>query len=109
MTRSEELLANYSAAALFAASARRVKPEFQLYDKEVPALIHLCRLVDGLPLAIELAAGWTNVLSLADIVAEIEQGLSFLESYLHDLPDRHRNMTTVFEVSWRRLAKDERL
>ncbi len=108
VTQSEELLADYSAAGLFAASARRVKPDFQLYDREVPALIHLCRLVDGLPLAVELAAGWTNVLSLADIVVEIEHGLSFLESDLYDLPDRHRNMKAVFEVSWQRLASDER-
>ena len=107
VTKPERLLANYSAAALFVASARRVQPDFQLYDEEAPALIHLCRLVDGLPLAVELAASWTNVLSLDDIVAEIEQGLSFLESDLHDLPDRHRNMEAVFEVSWRRLAKTE--
>jgi predicted ATPase len=104
---SEQLLANYSAPALFAASARRVKPDFHLYDEELPALIRLCRLVDGLPLALELAAAWTNVLSLSDIVAEVEQGLSFLESDLHDLPDRHRNMEAVFEVSWRRLARAE--
>jgi predicted ATPase len=104
---SERLVANYAAAALFAASARRVKPDFQLHDEDVSALIRLCRLVDGLPLAVELAAGWTNVLSLDDIVTEIEQGLSFLESDLHDLPDRHRNMEAVFDVSWRRLTKAE--
>ncbi|HSG17227.1 MAG TPA: BTAD domain-containing putative transcriptional regulator [Anaerolineae bacterium] len=109
VANSEELLANYSAAGLFAASARRVKPDFQLSDQEVPGLIRLCRLVDGLPLAIELAAGWTNVLSLADIVTEIEHGLSFLESDLHDLPDRHRNMKVVFEVSWQQLAREEQL
>jgi len=109
VTKSEQLLASYSGAALFAASAQRVKSDFQLQDEEVPALIRLCRLVAGLPLAVELAAGWTNVLSLGDIMTEIEQGLSFLESDLHDLPDRHRNMEAVFEVSWQRLAKAEQL
>jgi len=107
VTQSEQLLANYEAAALFVASARRVRSDFRLQDEEVPALIRLCRLVDGLPLAVELAAGWANVLSVADIVAEIEQGLFFLESDLHDLPDRHRSMEAVFDVSWRRLAKAE--
>ncbi len=107
VTDSEQLLADYSAAALFATSARRVQPDYQLHDEEVPALIRLCRSVDGLPLAIELAAGWTSVLSLTDIVAEIEQGLSFLESDLHDLPDRHRSMEAVFDVTWRRLANAE--
>ncbi len=107
VTHSDHLLANYSAAALFTASARRLDPDFQINDEEVCLLIRLCRLVDGLPLAIELAAGWTNVLSLADIVAEIEHKLSFLKSNLNDLPDRHRNMDAVFEVSWRRLNQTE--
>jgi predicted ATPase len=105
--QTERLLADYSAVALFVASARRVKPDFHLQDEEAPALIDLCRLVEGLPLAVELAAGWTYVLSIGDILAEIEQGLSFLESDLADLPDRHRSMEAVFEVTWRRLAADE--
>jgi DNA-binding SARP family transcriptional activator/predicted ATPase len=109
VTNSEELLSDYPAAGLFAASARRVKPDFRLYEEEVPALTDLCQLVDGLPLAIELAAGWANVLSLDDIVLEIRRGLSFLESDLSDLPDRHRNLEAVFDVSWRRLTRAEQM
>ena len=45
--------------------------------------------------------------TMDDIVAEIAQGLSFLESDLHDLPDRHRSMEAVFDVSWRRLSESE--
>jgi DNA-binding SARP family transcriptional activator/predicted ATPase len=104
---SEELLNSYSAAALFAAGALRLNAGFQLQDIEVAPLIRLCRMVDGLPLAIELAAGWTAVLSITDIETEIEQKLSFLESRLHDLPDRHRNIEAVFDVSWRRLIQAE--
>ncbi len=103
-----QLLADYSAADLFAVSARRINPEFKLRDDETKALIELCQLVEGLPLAMELAAGWTNVLSIKDIVAQLEEGLSFLESDLADLPDRHRSMEAVFEVTWRRLPDEER-
>ena len=48
-----------------------------------------------------------NVLSLDDILAEIEQGLSFLESDLKDLPDRHRSMEAVFDATWRQLTQAE--
>lgn len=107
VTEAEQLLTSFSAAALFASSARLVEPCFELDDGDVASLIQLCRLVDGMPLALELAAGWVNVLSLPDIVAEIEQGLSILESDLVDLPDRHRNMEAVFDFSWRQLAPAE--
>ena len=100
---TKNIIANYSAVALFVTCAQRVQPDFQLFDEEMHAIIRLCQLVDGLPLAIELAAGWVTVLSLDDIVAEIEKGLSFLESDLYDLPKRHRNMEAVFDVSWYRL------
>ena len=105
--KSERLLADYSAADLFTATARRVRPDFHLHENEVSSLIRICHLVDGLPLAVELAAGWTNLLPLAGIAAEIEQSLSFLESDLRDLPDRHRNMEAVFDVSWGRLSTAE--
>ncbi len=103
----EQLLEEFSAPALFASSARRVQPDFVLREDEMTPLIRLCQLVDGLPLAIELAAGWMNVLSLGDILAEIEQGLSFLESDLKDLPDRHRSMEAVFDATWRQLTQAE--
>lgn len=107
VTNASQLITDYSAANLFVSSAQRTVSDFELSDSDIPAIIRLCHLVDGLPLAIELAAGWTNVLSVADIVAEIEKGLSFLFSDFSDLPDRHRSMEAVFNVSWNRLAVDE--
>lgn len=104
---SGQLEAGYAAAGLFMSTARRVKPDFQLSEDEVKALVQICHLVDGLPLAVELAAGWANLLSLTDISAEIEHSLSFLESDLRDWPDRHRSMEAVFNVSWRRLSSAE--
>jgi DNA-binding SARP family transcriptional activator/predicted ATPase/tetratricopeptide (TPR) repeat protein len=103
----ERLISDYAAAALFVACAQRVQADYHLREEEIPALNRLCNLVDGLPLALELAAGWANILSVEAIVIEVEQGLSFLKSDLRDLPDRHRSMEAVFEVSWRRLSSNE--
>ncbi|MCA9877013.1 MAG: XRE family transcriptional regulator, partial [Thermomicrobiales bacterium] len=67
----------------------------------------LCRRLDGLPLAIELAAAWVRVLSCREIVTEIEAGLEFNTTTLHDLPDRHRSMRAVFDHSWQLLSVGE--
>jgi DNA-binding SARP family transcriptional activator/predicted ATPase/predicted negative regulator of RcsB-dependent stress response len=76
---------------------------------EVDEAIHqLCRLVDGLPLALELAADWVSATSLNNIIFEIEHGLDFLATDLRDLPPRHRSIQAVFETSWKMLGGDER-
>ncbi|MCA9934202.1 MAG: hypothetical protein H6662_09485 [Ardenticatenaceae bacterium] len=89
--------ADYPAIQLFADRARRLKPDCAL---DVTAVSHICQLVEGLPLALELAAAWIRVLPLAEIAAEIEQGLDFLTSPLRDAPDRHRSVRILFEGSW---------
>jgi predicted ATPase/DNA-binding SARP family transcriptional activator/predicted negative regulator of RcsB-dependent stress response len=72
------------------------------------ALQRLCQLVEGLPLALELAAAWVNTTSLNNMVAEIERGLDFLATDLRDLPLRQRSIQAVFETSWKMLEGDER-
>jgi len=69
---------------------------------------HICHLVNGMPLAILLAAAWLEVLSLAKIAAEIERTYEFLEIDLQDMPTRHRSMRAVFEQSWNLLGASER-
>ncbi len=93
--------------ALFAANAQRVRAHQQLSDAERDTALQICRLVEGLPLAIELAAGWPRVLSCAEIADEIKHNLDFLASTVLGIADRHRSMTVVFEHSWRLLTKDE--
>ena len=99
---------SYSAAALFLAAARRIRPDFQLDDHNWPAIRDICRLTAGMPLAIELAAGWLELLTPADIAAEISQNLDFLESGWQDLPERQRSMRAVFDASWKILSPAER-
>ena len=68
----------------------------------------ICRLVQGMPLAILLAAAWMEMLSPAEIVAELSQGYDLLQADLRDLPDRQRSMQAVFDASWRMLDNAER-
>jgi len=98
---------SYSALALFIQHARQVDLNFQLSDQEYPFIAHICRLVEGLPLAIILAATWVRLLSCREIAQEIEQSLDFLTSAWPDVPERHRSMRAVFDHSWRLLSPVE--
>lgn len=71
-------------------------------------IARICRLVGGMPLAIELAAGWVDTLTLSDIAAEIEHGLDLLTVEVRNGPARHRSMRAVFDASWWRLGAAER-
>ena len=104
---ADEGMANYGALQLFESHAQRIRPDLKLIDKEREAAIRICQRVDGMPLAIELAAAWVNVLSCEEIADEIEHGFDFLSSTLRDVPERHRSLRAVFEHSWKRLAKPE--
>ena len=95
---------SYSAAELFSETARRLRGDFSL-DNEYPRVIRICQLVEGMPLALELAAGWMTTLTCAEIVYEVERNLDFLTSETRDLPERHRSMQAVFEHSWQLLTQ----
>lgn len=102
----EEPLA-YGAIRLFVEAARRVRPDFSLAEEEKD-VIRICQLVDGIPLAIELAAAWTKTLSCAEIADEIERNVDFLSTRMRNLPPRHRSMRAAFDYSWQLLKDDER-
>ncbi|MCL4301526.1 MAG: tetratricopeptide repeat protein [Anaerolineae bacterium] len=100
-------LERYDAVQLFVQSAARARVKFSL-AAERAAVVRLCRLVEGMPLAIELAAAWLKVLPVEAIVAEIERGLDILTSRHQNVPERHRSMRVVLEQSWQLLAAHER-
>ncbi len=104
---ADELLEEYSSAQLFLQSARRALPSFELHSGETQELALICRLLGGMPLAVELSAGWIDMLSMSDITAEIEQGLDLLETSTQDIPERQRSVEAIFEGTWRRLSPDE--
>jgi len=93
----------YSAVQLFLRGAHRVEPGFALGDDNVADVVHLCHLVEGIPLALLLAAAWVRALSSSEIAAEVEQGIDILASEGRDVPERQRSMRAVFDHSWRLL------
>jgi predicted ATPase/DNA-binding SARP family transcriptional activator len=100
-------LLDYGAVQLFLQGARRVQPGFTLSEANRAAIVHICQLVEGMPLGLELAAAWLPVLSPQEIAQEIERSLDFLTVSLRDLPARHRSLRAVFESSWERLSPTE--
>jgi predicted ATPase len=100
-------LEEYEAVALFTQCARRARPGVCL-EQELDDVARICQLVEGMPLAIELAASWLKVLPARKIAEELERGLDILSTTMRDLPRRHRSMRAAFDHSWRLLAQEER-
>ena len=102
-------LESNSASQLFIQRARQTSQIFSLGEEDAEALVRICKLVGGLPLAIELAASWVRILSCREIAQELERSLDFLETKKHDVPLRHRSIKAVFDHSWKLLTEEERL
>jgi predicted ATPase/DNA-binding XRE family transcriptional regulator len=97
----------YSAVELFVQRARQTSSNLELTEADWPSVVRICRLVEGMPLAIELAAAWLHLLSCREIAWEIEQGLDILATTRRDVPDRHRSLRAVFDHSWKLLSTAE--
>lgn len=100
-------LQSFSGLNLFVERARRVQPTFQLDSHSLVHAAEICQLVEGLPLGIELAAAWLELLTPGEIAAEIRHSLDFLESQAADISDRQRSLRAVFESSWKLLDDNE--
>ena len=96
-----------AAVALFVQRAQRTRAGFTLSAEDRPSVARLCGLVEGTPLALELAATWVRTLSVKEIVDEIEHNLDFLSATVRDLSVRHRSLRVVFDHSWELLAEEE--
>jgi predicted ATPase/DNA-binding SARP family transcriptional activator len=97
----------YEAVQLFRQGARRVQAAHPPSDTDDHFIARICRLLDGNPLAIELASAWTRSLSPREIFQEIEADLRFLSASRRDLPDRHQSIQAIFDHSWRLLDAPE--
>ncbi len=108
-TESDEVFEAFEAVELFISYAQRVKPDYHLEEEDRQAVVELCRLVGGMPLAIELATAWVRMLNPAEIVAELSKDLDFLAAERVDMPERQRSMRAVFDYSWKLLTEQEQL
>ena len=100
LTISDESSGKDSAIQLFEQSARQRQPNFAVNETVLPPVTRICRLVDGMPLAIVLAAAWIDTLSVGEIAVEIEQSIDLLETEKRDMPERQRSVRAVIESSW---------
>lgn len=101
-------ITEYDATQLFLNSAHNTASNFALNSENALAVARICRLVNGLPLAIELAAAWVRQLNCYEIADEIERNLSFLATTQKNVPARHQSLQAAFEHSWALLIDDER-
>jgi DNA-binding SARP family transcriptional activator/predicted ATPase len=106
--QSKDVLEHYSAVEMFLESARRSRVDFVITPEAYPAVVRITQLVNGMPLGLELAAPWVNMLSCEEIATEIERNLDFLESALQDVPERQHSIRAVFDHSWKLLSENER-
>ena len=108
LSRNKPGIMEADAPKLFLQSARRQQPDFELFDPDLDPLIHICHLVEGMPLALELAAGWANSVALRRIAEQLESSLDILQKVDSNITDRHASMWSVFESSWQQLSDQER-
>ena len=109
MSDEAQDIENSSAVQLFAAYARRAHADFAISDENRSGILRICRLAQGLPLAIELAAAWVRVLPCEEIAQQIESNIDFLATASKNVPERHRSLRAVFVYSWIHLSKEEQV
>ena len=104
---SLEVLLDYSAVRLFIERAGDVRPGFRLTAAEAKSVARICRSLDGIPLAIELAASRMDVLSSHEIIHHLEHGLRLLGSRGRRQPSTHRTLEDALDWSHRQLEPQE--
>jgi predicted ATPase/class 3 adenylate cyclase len=102
------LESDVESAALFLDRARSAKPDLALYDGDQERIVRICRRVEGIPLAIELAAARVALLGLAELDARLEQRFRVLVSRDRTRAERHRKLWETIDWSYRLLDAEER-
>jgi predicted ATPase/DNA-binding XRE family transcriptional regulator len=100
-------LEQYGAVRLFSQRASQMNRRWSLDSDDVGGVVRICRLVEGLPLALELAAAATRERTSAEIARDLEHGLQALVAGTRDLPPRHQSMWAAIDHSWQLLAQSE--
>jgi predicted ATPase/DNA-binding SARP family transcriptional activator len=108
-SRDAVQLARSPAVQLFVARAAAAAPEFALDADTAPAVAVLCRRLDGIPLALELAATRVRALGVDELVARLDDRFRLLTTGRRDAPARQQTLTAMIEWSWDLLTEPERV
>lgn len=103
-----DTLAEYPAIALFVERARSTRPDFDLTTQNAAAIAEICTRLDGLPLALELAAARVRMLSPKDMLARLNSRLNLLNSGARDLTERQRTLRGAIAWSYDLLTEEEK-
>jgi len=103
-----ETLSQYAAVALFIARAQAVQPEFQITSASAPALAEICHRLDGLPLAIELAAARSKLFPPQALLARLGSRLQMLSGGARDRPAHQQTLRSTIDWSYALLQPGER-
>ncbi|HEY1293505.1 MAG TPA: LuxR C-terminal-related transcriptional regulator [Chloroflexota bacterium] len=107
-SHSVESLASSDAVHLFVQRAARARAGFELTSSNAPAIAQVCRRLDGIPLAIELAASWVNALTVQQIDKRLDDSLMLLTGGGRTAPDRQRTLRGTLDWSYDLLNPLER-
>lgn len=107
--RTLEALSQYAAVELFIQRAQDVKPGFEVTSENAPAVAEICYRLDGLPLAIELAAARSKLFTPEALLRRLEQRLSVLTGGSRDMPARQQTLRNTIDWSYNLLEQGEQL
>ena len=106
-TSDYEALSQYEAVRLFIERARSAKPDFAVNNQNAPAVAEICHRLDGLPLAIELAAARVRLLPPKAILSRLDESLRLLTGGAKDLPTRQQTLRNTIDWSYGLLDGNE--
>lgn len=102
----EEELTDFESVKFFVQRTRQHDPSFSLIGNH-SAVMQICQIVQGMPLALTLAATWVRMMPCTEIAKELTKSLDLLETRVRNIEARHQSMRAVFEYSWALLTENE--
>jgi predicted ATPase/DNA-binding CsgD family transcriptional regulator len=103
-----EELGRYEAIQLFVERAQAVAPHFEMTEENAPTVARVCKRLDGIPLAVELAAAWTRVLSAEQLASRLDNSFGLLTTESRTADPRHRTLRATIDWSHKLLSDEER-
>lgn len=107
--QSLEQLTEFESVQLFADRAALLLTSFELTQENIRTIVDICRKVEGIPLAIELAAARVNILQVEEILGQLQNSLSLLASDTRTVLPRHQTLRASMDWSWGLLSEEEQM